>query len=68
MKNKILLSFTLYFFSIQPAFAYLDPGTGSAIMSMIIGLFVAIGIFVKNSWYKIKNFLGLSKNKNTDQE
>jgi|TARA_B100001093_G_C26764547_1_gene987261 hypothetical protein len=68
MKNKILFSLALFMFSIQPAFAYLDPGTGSAIMSMIIGLLVAIGIFVKNSWYRIKNLLGLSKSKNTDQK
>ena len=33
---------------IQPAYAYLDPGTGSAIISLIIGFFVAIGVFYKN--------------------
>lgn len=68
MKKNFLFTFTLIMFSIQPAFAYLDPGTGSAIMSMIIGLFVAIGIFIKNFWYKIKKFFGLSKSKNIDQK
>tara|TARA_B100001093_G_C26277418_1_gene779578 strand:- start:281 stop:487 length:207 start_codon:yes stop_codon:yes gene_type:complete len=68
MKKNFLFTFTLIMLSIQPAFAYLDPGTGSAIMSMIIGLFVAIGIFVKNFWYKIKKFFGLSKSKNIDQK
>ena len=68
MKNFFLFTFALIMLSIQPSFAYLDPGTGSAIMSMIIGLFVAIGIFVKNFWYKIKKFFGLSKNKNIDQK
>jgi O-antigen/teichoic acid export membrane protein len=51
---------------LQPAFAYLDPGTGSAIMTIIIGFFVAIGVLFKTFWYKIKKFLGLSKSKNTD--
>lgn len=31
---------------IQPAMAYIDPGSGSAIMSAIIGLFVAAGLFI----------------------
>lgn len=35
--------------------AYIDPGSGSAIMSAIIGFFVAIGIALKTYWYKIKS-------------
>lgn len=38
------------------AFAYIDPGSGSAIMSAIIGFFVAIGLVIKTFWYKIKSF------------
>jgi hypothetical protein len=41
---------------IQPAMAYIDPGSGSAIMSAIVGLFVAVGIALKTYWYKIKSF------------
>ena len=37
-----------------PALAYIDPGSGSAIMSAIIGFFVAIAMAVKTYWYKIK--------------
>ncbi|MAN80264.1 MAG: hypothetical protein CMM77_09060 [Rhodospirillaceae bacterium] len=35
------------------ALAYIDPGSGSAIMSFIVGLLVAIGLAVKTFWYKI---------------
>tara|TARA_X000000368_G_C22917412_1_gene661449 strand:- start:301 stop:507 length:207 start_codon:yes stop_codon:yes gene_type:complete len=66
MLNKFFLTFALFILSSQPALAYLDPGTGSAIMTMIIGFFVAIGVLLKTFWYKIKKFLGLSKSKNTD--
>lgn len=66
MLNKLFLTFVLFILSFQPALAYLDPGTGSAIMTMIIGFFVAIGVLFKTFWYKIKKFLGLSKSKNTD--
>jgi len=40
---------------IQPATAYIDPGSGSAIMSAIIGLFVAAGMVIKTYWYKLKS-------------
>jgi len=40
---------------VQPAFAYIDPGSGSAIMSAIIGFFVATSLAIKTYWYKIKS-------------
>jgi len=39
-----------------PAWAYLDPGTGSMIISAIVGLFATLGLAVKTYWYKIKAF------------
>ncbi len=45
----------------QPAMAYIDPGSGSAIMSAIIGLFVALGIVIKTYWYKLKSFFTSKK-------
>lgn len=43
------------------SWAYIDPGSGSAIMSAIIGFFVAIGLVIKTFWYKIKAFFAGSK-------
>ena len=43
------------------AMAYIDPGSGSAIMSAIIGFFVAIAMVVKTYWYKIKSLFTGSK-------
>ena len=40
----------------QPAWAYLDPGTGSMIISAIVGLFATVGLAINTSWYKIKAF------------
>ncbi len=39
-----------------PAWAYLDPGTGSMIISAIVGLFATVGLALKTYWYKIKAF------------
>jgi hypothetical protein len=36
------------------AHAYLDPGTGSLILSAIVGLLATIGLAIKTWWYKIK--------------
>lgn len=37
-----------------PTVAYLDPATGTLIVSAIIGGFAAIGMFIKKFWYQIK--------------
>lgn len=37
--------------------AYLDPSTGSMILSAIVGLVATIGLALKTYWYKLKNFL-----------
>ena len=43
--------------SVSPAaFAYLDPSTGSMVVSAIVGIFAAIALAVKTYWYKIKGF------------
>ena len=68
MKINLFLVFTLIAFMAQPAFAYIDPGSGSAIMSVIIGFFVAIGVLIKTFWYKIKIFFGSTKAKKTNRK
>ncbi|MEO8225613.1 MAG: hypothetical protein ABI661_12485 [Gammaproteobacteria bacterium] len=35
--------------------AYLDPSTGSMILSAIVGLLATAGLAVKTFWYKLKN-------------
>lgn len=37
-----------------PAWAYLDPSTGSMILSAVIGLFATAGLAVKTYWYRLK--------------
>jgi O-antigen/teichoic acid export membrane protein len=66
--KKVIILYTIVYLElfVQPAFAYIDPGTGSAIISLVIGFFVAIGVFVKSFWYKIKKLFRLSKNKKID--
>lgn len=53
---------------VQPAMAYIDPGSGSAIITVIIGLFVAVGVTFKTYWYKFKSFFTVKKNQRNSGE
>ena len=37
------------------AFAYLDPSTGSMILSAILGILATVGLALKTYWYKFKS-------------
>lgn len=50
-----MLALVALFSVSAPALAYIDPGSGSAIMSAIIGFIVAVSMAVKSYWYKIKS-------------
>ncbi len=43
------------------AHAYLDPSTGSMILSAIIGVFATIGLALKTYWYKFKRLFSRPK-------
>ena len=38
------------------AYAYLDPGTGSAILSALVAAFAATSMTVRNYWNALKQF------------
>lgn len=44
-----------------PAFAYLDPGAGSAILQGVLGTLAAIAVVLKLYWHRILKMLGLRK-------
>jgi hypothetical protein len=47
----------------SPAEAYLDPGTGSMLLSAVIGVAAAVGLAVKMFWYRL---IGLIRGKPRD--
>ena len=53
----LLAVIALSLLTVSPAaFAYLDPSTGSMVVSAIVGLFASIALALKTYWYKIKGF------------
>jgi hypothetical protein len=68
IKNRILIlgvAFALFVISSStPVYAYLDPGTSSYIIQVIVAGFLSGGYVVKIFWSKIKLFFtNLFKNK-----
>jgi len=54
--------FLLIYASIQaPAYAYIDPGTGTIILQALIGGIVAGGAAVSLYWRKLKSFFSKKK-------
>jgi len=43
-----------------PAYAYLDPGTGSMLISAVLGVAAALALAVKMFWYRL---IGLFRGK-----
>jgi O-antigen/teichoic acid export membrane protein len=56
--NPIFLaSIALMLLLVSPgAFAYLDPSTGSMVISAIVGIIASIALALKTYWYRIKAF------------
>lgn len=67
IKQSIKLTLVIIFIGLffpRPAYAYLDPGTGSYIIQLIIGAFLGGGYLIKVYWKEIKaKFQQLTKRK-----
>jgi len=55
MKKIIVMLFISAYF-ISDAQAYLDGGTGSMILQLLLGGLVGLGAVIKLYWYKFKAF------------
>ncbi len=53
-RHSILVVLIVTLFFTGDAEAYLDPSTGSMIISAIIGIFASIALALKTYWYKLK--------------
>lgn len=49
-------------------FLYIDPGSGSYILQMIIAAILGASFFFKNFWLSVKNFFTGKKFKKEEEE
>lgn len=57
----VIFSALVLLLAMNSAHAYLDPGSGSAILQGIIGALAAIAITLKLYWHRLLCFFGLRK-------
>lgn len=50
------------------AHAYLDPGTGSMMLQVILGGIAAVGVAIKLYWHKLRVAIGLGKKEEAEEE
>lgn len=50
------------------ALAYLDPGTGSMLLQVILGGVAAVGVVIKLYWHKLRVAIGLGRKTDPEEE
>lgn len=58
IRTVFILSALFLLANASPAHAYLDPGTGSYVLQVLLAALVAGLYGIKQYWYKIKGFFG----------
>ena len=62
MKFRNIAPFALVFLSVlsidAPAHAYLDPGTGSMLLQLLLGGVAGVLVVGKLYWHRVKAFVG----------
>lgn len=64
---RLLVFCTILIMSVN-ANAYLDPGTGSMLLQVILGGVAAVGVAVKLYWHKMRVALGSKEKEKPEDE
>ena len=67
----ILVSITALWFlllSTSPTYAYLDPGSGSMMLQVLLGGVAALVVILKLYWRRVLTLFGIDKKKKEDPE
>ena len=66
MRLIIQSTIALTLFWAADVHAYLDPSTGTMIISAIVGIFASLALALKTYWYRLKKFFSGGQRKDTD--
>jgi len=56
-----MISVILLLLFVTDTEAYLDPGTGSMLLQVILGGVAAVGVAIKLYWHKLRVAIGIGK-------
>ena len=65
MRIIVAILFLLYMTDTE---AYLDPGTGSMLLQVILGGVAAVGVAVKLYWHKLRVVFGMGKKEDPEDD
>ena len=65
---RYFFSILLYFMLSTSAYAYIDPGTGSALVTFLVGLIVGASVILKSFWFKIRGLFFKNKQDNDKKD
>ena len=71
MQNKLMvmiMAVIVNLLFIKSAYAYLDPGTGSMMLQVILGGIAAVGVAIKLYWHRLRAALGMAKKEDSEDE
>jgi len=57
MNDLMRLSLAIFLMSSSAAHAYVDPGSGSVIVTTVLGLIAAVGYTFRKYFYKVKRMI-----------
>ena len=66
---RLMVVFCWFFLMTEQAvFAYLDPGTGSLFLQLLLGGIAGLAVIAKLYWRRLLSFLGVSHQDNSIDE
>ena len=66
--SKFLFAMITSLLTVQHAYAYLDPGTGSMLVSAVFGVIATLLYTLRGWFYKLKNLCFKSKSSASDTQ
>ncbi len=65
---RIFTTVALLLLIVTDVQAYLDPGTGSMLLQVILGGIAAVGVALKLYWHRLKAAFGAGKKRQIEDE
>ena len=57
----LIITLSLFFIFTTPAHAYLDAGTGSMLLQLLLGGLAGLAVILKLFWHKVLGLFGISR-------
>lgn len=65
--EKIFLLLFLFLLVARPAYAYIDPGTGSMLIQILVVALATVAVFFRSIWTRLTNLFYRKKKKKEEE-